>query len=167
VRYIVNFVFLVLPISRCFAFKRGLLKLAGVQVGDDAKINGMGGFYGHGFIQIGASTWVGPGCRFYSVNDAVISIGQKCDIAPEVTFIVGTHDIGDSERRAGPGRCDHIYIEDGCWIGTRSTVLGGVRIGRGTVVGAGSLVNASLPENCVAAGVPAKPIRFFESDGKD
>lgn len=165
-RYLINFILQVLPISRCYGIKRYWLGLARIDVGAGAKINGLSGFYGHGPISIGQSTWVGPGCRFYSVNGVVISIGDHCDIAPEVSFSVGSHHIGGAERRAGPARCDDIIVGDGCWIGTRSTILGGVKIGRGTVVGAGSVVNKELPANCVAAGVPAKPIRFLSADEK-
>ncbi len=163
-RTLVNLVFLLPPISHLFALRRILLNFVGVQVSPGARINGLTSFYGHGPIHIGESTWLGPRCRFYSSDAAKISIGGHCDIAPEVVFLVGSHEFGDSQRRAGTDRCDDIIVENGCWIGARSTILGGVCIGHGTVVGAGSLVNKDLPANCVAAGVPAKPIRYFGAD---
>jgi acetyltransferase-like isoleucine patch superfamily enzyme len=52
-----------------------------------------------------------------------------------------------------------IVIEDGVWIGLNATVLKGVRIGAGAVIGAGALVNRDVPAKCLAAGVPARVIR--------
>lgn len=53
-------------------------------------------------------------------------------------------------------RSEEIVIEEGAWIAGNSTILRGVRIGSGSVVGAGSVVTKSVPDNQVWAGVPAK-----------
>jgi len=52
-----------------------------------------------------------------------------------------------------------IKIEDDVWIGSNSTVLDGVTIGRGSVIGAGSVVTQDIPPFSVALGVPAKLIK--------
>lgn len=49
-----------------------------------------------------------------------------------------------------------VVIEDDVWIGAHATILKGVRIGRGAVVGAGAVVTRSVPEYSVVAGVPAE-----------
>ena len=54
---------------------------------------------------------------------------------------------------------EEIVIEDDVWIGTQSIILKGVTIGKGSIVGAGSLVNRSIPGNEIWAGSPAKFIR--------
>ncbi|WP_318838246.1 acyltransferase [Leptospira yasudae] len=54
-----------------------------------------------------------------------------------------------------------VIIEDNVWIGTQVIILKGVRIGMNSVIGAGSVVTKSIPENCLAAGNPAHPIRFL------
>ena len=53
-----------------------------------------------------------------------------------------------------------VLLEEGCWIGA-NVVIVGASVGRNTVVGANSVVTKSLPDNCVAAGAPARIIRFL------
>lgn len=154
-RDIANFFLRVLPISACFTIKRILYRLAGADIGANVSINGHCWFYGRGKIIIEANTWIGVGCKFYSVKDKIIEIGKNCDIAPEVIFIPGTHKMGSFERRAGKGYGLDIKIGNGSWIGARTTILGGVTIGSGVVIAAGSVVNSDIPDNCLAAGVPA------------
>ena len=52
-----------------------------------------------------------------------------------------------------------VTIEDGVWIGGGAILLPGVTIGRNSVIGAGSVVTHSIPENCVAVGSPCRVIR--------
>ena len=66
---------------------------------------------------------------------------------------------GVREHDIGAGLSRDAVIEDGVWIGAGTTILGGVRIGRKTVVGAGSLVNRDLPPFTVAVGVPCRPLK--------
>jgi acetyltransferase-like isoleucine patch superfamily enzyme len=54
-----------------------------------------------------------------------------------------------------------VFIKDNVWLGEFVSVLPGVTIGKGTIVGANSVVSKSLPENVIAVGSPAKPIKKF------
>lgn len=162
-RFIANVVLKILPVSRFYGLKRALLNLGGACVAPDAKINGHSVFYGYGTIAVGAKSWVGPGCTFYTDASATIRIGENCDIAPEVSFIVGSHHLGTRARRAGEGYCSDIVVEDGCWIGARATILAGVHIGSGALVAAGALVDSDVPENSLVAGVPARVVKSFEN----
>jgi lipopolysaccharide O-acetyltransferase len=54
-----------------------------------------------------------------------------------------------------------VLIEDNVWLGEFVSVLPGVSIGKGTIVGANSVVSKSLPDNVIAVGSPAKPIKKF------
>lgn len=72
-----------------------------------------------------------------------------------------THEIGNSDQRAGVNLYKSIKIDEGCWLGANVTVLPGVTIGKGCIVGAGSLVNKSLEENYMYAGVPARKIKYL------
>ena len=139
--------------------KRYFLNLAGMRIAGDALINGGTRFLGRGQVIVGGQTWVGPNCSFYTHPNASIVIGDRCDIAPEVSFVTGSHVLGTSERRAGDGCTKPIFIGNGCWIGARATILGGVRVGNGSVVAAGAVVTKDVPENSLAGGVPARLIR--------
>lgn len=54
-----------------------------------------------------------------------------------------------------------VIIEDNVWLGEFVSVLPGVTIGKGTIVGANSVVSKSLPANVIAVGIPAKPIKRY------
>jgi len=56
-----------------------------------------------------------------------------------------------------------VIIKKGARIGTHAYILSGVTIGENSVIGAGAVVAHDIPPNCLAAGVPAKPIKYFKS----
>jgi sugar O-acyltransferase (sialic acid O-acetyltransferase NeuD family) len=53
-------------------------------------------------------------------------------------------------------------IQEGVYIGTGAKIINQLEIGKNTVIGAGAVVSKSLPENCTAVGIPAKPIKFHK-----
>ncbi|MHC4844740.1 MAG: acyltransferase, partial [Planctomycetota bacterium] len=63
------------------------------------------------------------------------------------------------EDRDRPEPPEAIVIEDDVWLAVRSTVLKGVRIGRGSVVAAGAVVVDAVPPSTLVAGVPARPVK--------
>lgn len=154
-RHLLNLLLWLLPPSRLFPFRRACLILGRVAVGQNTLVCGRGWIYGRGSLDIGSNTWLSPGVIFYTHLDAPIVIGADCDIGPAVEFITGGHVIGTSSRRAGQGTAKPIVINDGCWIGAGSRILGGVNIGSGVVVAAGSVVICDVPPNALVAGVPA------------
>jgi len=82
----------------------------------------------------------------------LISIGDNSIIGYNATIL--THEFLVKEYRKGP-----VEIGAGVLIGSNVTILPGVRIGDGAVVGAGSLVNRDIPPGALAAGVPARIIK--------
>lgn len=120
-----------------------------------ASVCGRGWIYGRGDISIGEGTWISPGTVFFTHCDASINIGSQCDIGPSVEFVVGSHSIGTSSRRAADGIARSIAIGSGTWIGAKALILDGVTIGSGCVIAGGSVVSRDIEANCLAAGVPA------------
>ncbi|MFB4420256.1 sugar O-acetyltransferase [Streptomyces sp. QL37] len=93
------------------------------------------------------------------VDDVDIHIGDDVMIAPGVTLTTTGHPVHPS-RRADFGRfSEPIVIEDKVWIGSNVVVLPGVRIGYGSVIGAGSVVSRSVPAMTVALGTPCRVVR--------
>lgn len=152
-----------LPPTRLFGLRRMFLRSANVEIADGASLCGRSWVFGPGKLVIGSKSWISPGCTFYTHLSAPISVGRDCDIGPEVTFILGSHEIGTEFRRAGAGLASPISIGDGCWVGARSTILGGVRIGKGCIVAAGSVVIEDAGDNLLIAGVPAKKKRLLNT----
>ncbi|MCU1741496.1 acyltransferase [Pseudomonas sp. 20S_6.2_Bac1] len=155
IRHLLNILFSFLPPSRFFSFRAALLRLAGVEIHPDAKLCGRGWIYGRGRLSIGEGTWLSPGVVFHTHCDADILLGARCDIGHGVEFIPGSHEIGSSHRRAGTGTALPITVGAGCWLGAKSLVLGGVSIGEGAIVAAGSVVTRDVAPNTMVAGVPA------------
>jgi len=152
--YFVKLAFRMFPETSLTHVKLKMLRWAGVDVSGKAGICSSINILGCGELRIGQDTWLGHECLL--VASASIKIGARCDLAPQVTLITGSHELGNSARRAGKGISLPIAIGDGCWIGARSTILGGAVIGSGSIVAAGSLVRpGEYPPDSLLAGVPA------------
>ncbi len=110
-------------------------------------------------ISIGVETHIQPGCYFIAMVSDIL-IGSNVEIASGCSFYPFNHGMIPGELimkqplfSKGP-----IHVGDGAWLGHGVTVLDGVRIGCGAIIGAGSVVTKDVPENAIAAGVPAKVI---------
>lgn len=106
-------------------------------------------------ITIGKGCFIQQCCTFFGRGG--ITIGNDVFIGPKVNLITINHDPNPENRSATYGR--PIVIEDKAWIGINSTILPGVRIGYGAIVGAGSVVTKDVPPMTIVAGNPAKFIK--------
>ncbi len=88
------------------------------------------------------------------LDAAPIHIGSNVLFGPAVHLYTTTHPLDAAERASGLQLCAAITIEDDVWIGGNTVVMPGVTIGRGAVVGAGSVVTKSIPAGVVAFGNP-------------
>lgn len=112
-----------------------------------------------GSLSIGSDTVIGHDVTI--ATRSRVSIGCDCLIAELVSIRDHDHGTRDEQvpMRSQPERVAAVNIESDVWLGSKVTVLRGVTIGSGTVVGANSVVTKSLPSGVVAAGVPARVIR--------
>lgn len=88
-----------------------------------------------------------------------ITIGNRVSIAPRVTLVTSSHPNHSRTRGFAPVSRGPIVIEDDAWLGAGCVILPGVRIGRGAVVGANSVVSQDVAPLHVVAGQPARTIR--------
>ncbi len=121
-----------------------------------------GSFFRGPAIKIGHLSFVNYGCVFENAM-APIEIGSECQIAMEVMFCTGTHTISGEHSRCGIPIGLPIKVEDGCWIGTRATIMPGVTIKQGCVIAAGAVVTKSCEPNGLYAGVPARRMRDLDT----
>jgi acetyltransferase-like isoleucine patch superfamily enzyme len=148
--------------------------------------------WGEHRISLGDDVWVGPGCWLQVVGDprsqggvaisigsgtnfagnGVVSAAASITIGDDVLFARGiyvsdhSHAFGDAETPVidqGIDKVAPVVIEDGAWLGENVVVCPGVRIGRGAVVGANSVVVRDIPARSVAVGAPATVVRELDA----
>ncbi|MBD2297304.1 acyltransferase [Nostoc sp. FACHB-190] len=86
-----------------------------------------------------------------------INIGENCMLAYGIVIRSGdSHSIIDLESNQRINYAENININNHVWIGTNAQVLKGSNIGSNSIIAAGAIVTKNIPENCIAAGVPAK-----------
>lgn len=131
--------------------------------GDTFIETGMGGT-----VHIGRETHIQPGCHIHAFLSSV-RIGKKVEVAPHCGFYCYDHGtkygipIMEQPLTSKGG----IDVGDGAWIGYGVVVLQGVNIGAGAVIAAGSVVARDIPANAIAAGVPAKVLKYRDGMPSD
>ena len=93
------------------------------------------------------------------LDTSPVHIGAGAFIAPGVCLACSGHSVDPEQRSRGIGTSAPITLENDVWIGTNATVCGGVTIGAGSGIGAGSVVTHDIPAGVVAAGAPCRVIR--------
>lgn len=99
---------------------------------------------------------IGSYCLF-SLNVLISSGRHYHSLSPPLLIRDQDHDVLSTEE----GRANHsrpVLIGEDCWLGVNTVVMPGIRIGRGAVVGANSVVTRDVPPYSIVAGAPAKPI---------
>lgn len=121
-------------------------------------------------ILCGNRVIINMNCTF--VDNNIIEIGDDVLIASNVQIYTATHSTRLKERIVPnwePGKeicqtyAKPVRICNGVWIGGGAILLPGVTIGENSVIGAGSIVTHSIPENCVAVGNPCRVIKEIEN----
>ncbi len=128
------------------------------------------------FFHYGSHTTIGDNFfANYSLtvqDDARVTIGRDVNFGPNVTIATPVHPLIASERRRMRDRHGEerhlcyarpVAIGNDVWLGANVTVCGGVTLGDGCVIGAGSVVTRDVPANTFAAGVPCRVIREITS----
>jgi acetyltransferase-like isoleucine patch superfamily enzyme len=115
-------------------------------------------------LVIGDDVGIAQNC-FIQVRGRV-TIGSHVMFGPNVSIFSENHGFSNLEMPmiSQPTVRREVIIEDDVWLGTRSIILAGVRIGKGSIIAAGALVNRDIPPYSVVAGVPGKIIKSRLTD---
>lgn len=111
-------------------------------------------------LQIGARSIVNVGC--YLSGEGGLTIGAEVLIGPHVKIFSAGHAVHGGETSIFRNALTYaaVCIDDGAWIGGGASILPGVRIGRGAVVGAGSVVTKDVAPFAIVAGNPARLLHY-------
>lgn len=115
-------------------------------------------------ITIGNNFFANFDCIMLDCNR--ITIGNNVLFGPRVGLYTGNHATHPEERIAGGCYAHPITIEDNVWIGAGVHIMGGVTIGKNSIIGAGSVITKDIPSNVIAAGVPCKVIREITEEDR-
>ena len=131
-------------------------------------------FYNDGLIKISSNTHIVAPFNFKTITNGILDIGTNCRIMAgariysnrlikigDYTCIAENVHIRSFSGHLINGKSDseEIVIGKACWIGSDVTILPGVHIGNGSIVGACSVVTKDIPPNSLAVGNPAKVIK--------
>ena len=154
-------------------FCEPIIKNAFAKCGSNVRIPKGCEFSGIENISVGDNVALGSGLKILTTR-AKVAIGNDVMFGPNVTIITGDHRIdipGRSmisltDKDKLPENDQDVVLDGDNWIGANATILKGVRIGYGSVVAAGSLVNHDIPAFSIWGGVPARQLkmRFSEEE---
>lgn len=126
-------------------------------IGDGSKVGA--------FVEIQRGATIGANCKISSHTFICegVHIGDGVFVGHNVSFINDMYpravNPDGSLQTADDWKVVETIVEDGASIGTGSTILGGIRIGKGAMIGAGSVVTKDVPPQAIVAGNPARILR--------
>lgn len=141
-----------------------------LNIGNNVRIGPFSAFHiqkenGNAKISIGDNVFINRKF-FMDCNESNITIGNNCTIGCDVTILGTNHDINDIDGNYTKLVDKPVKLGDGCWVGTKVIILPGVELGKGCIVGAGSVVTKSFPEYTMIAGNPAHIIKKYNPNKK-
>lgn len=113
-------------------------------------------------IYLGDNVRITMDCCIWAEKKSSIRIGDNVLIGPGVKIFSGNHGTAlNGIAMVFQERVEKdIEIEDDVWIGANSVIVSGVKIKKGSIIAAGSVVTKSVPQNAIYGGVPAKLIKY-------
>lgn len=118
----------------------------------------------NGNIHIGRNVNLGMNSLIHAVNQSGVKVGDNAAIAA-YTYLIGGgnyyfNQLDTPIKEQGTYSKGGVVIGEGAWMGSHVQVLDGVRLGQGSIVAAGAVVNRNVPDYAIVGGVPAKLIRY-------
>lgn len=165
-RKILNFVWRginlwIFPLTlRSHGLRRALLRAFGAKVGRGVRISVKCRIEYPDNLQIGDNSSMGDGCYIQGLDRIVV--GSNVCISDEVAILTGSHDLSSPSFALYTRK---VELGDEVWLAYRATVLPGVTLGRGAVVGACAVVQKNFEEMAIVSGNPAMKIRDRQIGG--
>ncbi|ADO76489.1 acyltransferase [Halanaerobium praevalens] len=140
------------------------VKITARAVGDHLKVN----FYSN----VSKNTILGNNVNFNGMSisgGGQVRIGNNFHSGKECLMITQIHnyDHGDKIPYDDTYICKDVLIKDNVWLGSRVVILGGVTIGEGAIIQAGSVVVSDIPDYAIAGGHPAKVFKYRDKEHYD
>ncbi|MGB5636735.1 MAG: acyltransferase [Waterburya sp.] len=147
------------PTSRIgYLLKQNLLKFVADECGDNVLVK-HGCYFGKGNgLRVGNRSQLGQNAKI----DPFVTIGDDVLMGPDVIILTTRHAFEDPHtpiNRQGVMPIAPVTIGDDVWIGARVIILPGVEIGKGAIIGAGSVVTKNIAPGVIVGGNPATLIR--------
>jgi len=111
-------------------------------------------------IHLGGDVYLNFNCVI--LDCAVVTIGARTQIGPNVQIYAATHTLEAEPRRRAVELAKPVTIGEDCWIGGGAIICPGVTLGDRCVIGAGAVVTHDIPDDSFAAGNPARVIRSID-----
>ncbi|HFI0229270.1 TPA: DapH/DapD/GlmU-related protein [Streptococcus suis] len=116
---------------------------------------------------------IGSKCKFgdrvHISSCSEIKIGDHCLFASNILVTDNEHGNYTMRNQDSPGtppderpiKTTPVHIDDNCWIGENTVILPGTRIGKGSIIGANSVVKGEYPDFSMIVGAPAKVVKQY------
>lgn len=111
------------------------------------------------FCELGNNSGIGEGSRLYGR----VLIGDDVMMGPQCWIYTQNHEfryLDKPMRQQGPQREEPVVIGNDVWIGSRVTILPGVHVGNGVIIGAGAVVSKDIPDYAIVGGNPARILKY-------
>lgn len=111
-------------------------------------------------IRAGNNFYCNFDCVILDLTDVII--GNDVQLGPQVNIYTVNHPINPGHRSTGIEYVQPVIIGDRVWVGGKSVILPGVKIGNDVVIAAGSVVTRDIPDRVIAGGVPARVLKHIQ-----
>lgn len=129
----------------------------------DVRFSPHNSYFTYSKIEIGTNVFINKHAYF----SGMVTIGNNVLFGPYVFITDGYHnydETGKTIEEQGGGQKQRVFIDDDVWVGAKASIMRGVHIYEGTIIGTASIVTKDMPPYCVCAGFPCRPMKLRYTD---